>query len=131
MFCLLLSKQETLAAKLCPVLLEKHYRKAAEEGLSQILVNQLYPRCQICLQIDSKKLHVDQAIMFVDLNDELFVSSIDDIIINSKNDAKTKNALSNLDREAKLRGMTLHQMIHELMQKDINEERAIKWLKTA
>jgi hypothetical protein len=74
---------------------------------------------------------VDQAIMFVDLNDELFVSSIDDIIINSKNDAKTKNALSNLDREAKLRGMTLHQMIHELMQKDINEERAIKWLKTA
>jgi hypothetical protein len=66
--------------------------------------------------------------MFVDLNDELFVSSIDDIIINSKNDAKIKNALSNLDREAKLRGMTLHQMIHELMQKDINEERAFKWL---
>jgi hypothetical protein len=66
--------------------------------------------------------------MFVDLNDELFVSSIDDIIINSKNDAKIKNALSNLDREAKLRGMTLHQMIHEIMQKDINEERAFKWL---
>jgi hypothetical protein len=69
--------------------------------------------------------------MFVDPNDELFVSSIDDIIINSKNDAKTKNALSNLDREAKLRGMTLHQMIHELMQKDINEERDIKWLNAA
>ncbi len=68
--------------------------------------------------------------MFVDLNDELFVKSIDDIIINSKKDAKMKKALSNLDREAKLRGMTLHQMIHELMQKDINEERATKWLKT-
>ncbi len=67
--------------------------------------------------------------MFVDLNDELFVKSIDDIIINS-NDAKIKNALSNLDREAKLRGITPYQMIHELMQKDINEERAIKWLKT-
>ena len=68
--------------------------------------------------------------MFVDLNDELFVKSIDDIIINSKNDAKIKYALSNLDREAKLMGITLYQMIHELMQKDINEERAIKWLKT-
>ena len=68
--------------------------------------------------------------MFVDLNDELFVKSIDDIIINSKNDTKIKNALSNLDKEAKLRGITLYQMIHELMQKDINEERAIKWLKT-
>jgi hypothetical protein len=66
--------------------------------------------------------------MFVDLNDESFVSSIDEIIINTKNDAKIKNALSNLDREAKLRGMTLHQMIHEIMQKDINEERAFKWL---
>ena len=68
--------------------------------------------------------------MFVDLNDELFVKSIDDIIIDSKNDAKIKNALSNLDREAKLGRITLHQMIHELMQKDINEERAMKWLKT-
>lgn len=68
--------------------------------------------------------------MFVDLNDELFVKSIDDIIIDSKNDAKIKNALSNLDREARLRGITLHQMIHDLMQKDINEERAIKGLKT-
>ena len=68
--------------------------------------------------------------MFVDSNDELFVKSINDIIKRSKNDARIKNALSNLDREAKLRGITLHQMIHELMQKDINEERAIKWLKT-
>jgi hypothetical protein len=68
--------------------------------------------------------------MFVDLNDEMFVKSIDDIITDSKNDTKIKNALSNLDREAKLRGITLHQMIHELMQKDINEERAMKWLKT-
>ena len=68
--------------------------------------------------------------MFVDLNDEMFVKSIDDIITDSKNDTKIKNALSNLDREAKLRGITLHQMIHELMQKDINEERAIKWLNT-
>ena len=68
--------------------------------------------------------------MFVDLNDELFVKSIDDIIINPKNDTKIKNALSSLDREAKLRGITLHQMIHELMQKDINEERTTKWLKT-
>ena len=68
--------------------------------------------------------------MFVDLNDEMFVKSIDDIITDAKNDTKIKNALSNLDREAKLRGITLHQMIHELMQKDINEERAIKWLKT-
>ncbi len=68
--------------------------------------------------------------MFVDSNDELFVKSIDDIIINSKNNTKIKNALSNLDREAKLRGISLYQMIHELMQKDINEERAIKRLKT-
>jgi hypothetical protein len=68
--------------------------------------------------------------MFVDVNDEIFVKSIDDIIINSKNDIKIKNALSNLDKEAKLRGITLYQMIHELMQKDINEERAIRWLKT-
>ena len=48
--------------------------------------------------------------MFVDLNDELFVKSIDDIIINSKNDTQIENALLNLDREAKLRGITLHQM---------------------
>ena len=68
--------------------------------------------------------------MFVDVNDELFVKSIDDIIINSKNNIKIKNAISNLDREAKLRGITIYQMIYELMQKDINEERAIKWLKT-
>jgi hypothetical protein len=68
--------------------------------------------------------------MFVDVNDEMFVKSIDDIIINSKNDIKIKNALSNLDKEAKLRGITLYQMIHELMQKDINEERATRWLKT-
>lgn len=68
--------------------------------------------------------------MFVDPNDELFVKSIDDIIINSKNDTKIKKALSNLYREAKLRGITLHHLIHDLMQKDINEERAIKWLKT-
>lgn len=68
--------------------------------------------------------------MFVDVNDEMFVKSINDIIINSKNDTKIKNALSNLDKEAKLRGITLYQMIHELMQKDINEERAIRWLKT-
>ncbi len=68
--------------------------------------------------------------MFVDVNDELFTKSIDDIIINSRNNTKIKNALSNLDKEAKLKGMTLHQMIHELMQKNINEERAIKWLKT-
>jgi hypothetical protein len=45
--------------------------------------------------------------MFVDVNDEMFVKSIDDIIINSKNDIKIKNALSNLDKEAKLRGITL------------------------
>ncbi len=44
--------------------------------------------------------------MFVNPNDELFVKSIDDIIINSKTDTKIKNALSNLDREAKLRGIT-------------------------
>ena len=68
--------------------------------------------------------------MFVDSNDELFVKSIDDIIINSKNNIKIKNAISNLDKEAKLRGISIYQMIHELMQKDINEERAIKWLKT-
>lgn len=68
--------------------------------------------------------------MFVDVNDEMFVKSIDDIIINSKKDTKIKNALSNLDREARLRGITLYQMIHELMQKDINEERATRWLKT-
>jgi hypothetical protein len=73
---------------------------------------------------------MDYVTMFVDPNDELFVKSIDDIIINSKNDTKIKNALSNLDREAKLRGITLHQMIHDLMQKDINEEIANKWLKT-
>ena len=68
--------------------------------------------------------------MFVNMNDELFVKSIDEIIINSKNDIKIKNAISNLDKEAKLRGISIYQMIHELMQKDINEERAIKWLKT-
>ena len=68
--------------------------------------------------------------MFVDLNDELFVKSIDDIIINSKNNIKIKNAISNLDKEAKLRGISIYQMIYDLMQKDINEERAIKWLKT-
>ena len=39
--------------------------------------------------------------MFVDSNDELFVKSIDDIIINSKNDTKIKNALSSLGRESK------------------------------
>ena len=66
--------------------------------------------------------------MFVDLNDELFVKSIDDIIINSKNDAKIKNALSNLDMEAELKAVTLYKIINELMQKDINEEREIKWL---
>jgi hypothetical protein len=68
--------------------------------------------------------------MFVDVNDELFVKSIDDIIINSKNNIKIKNAILNLDKEAKLRGISLYQMIYELMQKDINEERAIKWLRT-
>lgn len=67
--------------------------------------------------------------MFVDFNDELFVKSIDDIIINSKNDPRIRSALSNLEREAKLRGITLYQMIYELIQKDINEERATKWLK--
>lgn len=68
--------------------------------------------------------------MFVDVNDELFVKSIDDIIINSKKNIKIKNAISNLDKDAKLRGISIYQMIYDLMQKDINEERAMKWLKT-
>ena len=44
--------------------------------------------------------------MFVDVNDEMFVKSID-IIINSKKDTKIKSALSNLDKEARLRGILL------------------------
>ena len=40
-----------------------------------------------------------------------------------------KNALSNLDKEAKLRETTLYQLINKMMQKDFNKERTTNWLK--
>jgi hypothetical protein len=41
-----------------------------------------------------------------------------------------KNAISVIDRKSKQKGVTIYEIIYELMQKDISEERSLKWLKT-
>jgi hypothetical protein len=63
--------------------------------------------------------------MFTDSYDPLFVKTIDDIIINSTNDVKIKIALYILDKQSKQKGATIYQIIYELMQKDIIDERSI------
>ncbi|MER5176606.1 MAG: hypothetical protein ABJB76_05220 [Candidatus Nitrosocosmicus sp.] len=68
--------------------------------------------------------------MFTDAHDYVFVKSIDNIIIDSNNDIKMKNAISFIDSKSKQKGVTIYQMIYELMQKDMIEEKAIQWLKT-
>ena len=57
--------------------------------------------------------------MFIDANDSTFVETIDFIILNSDDDVKMKNAISNLDSQSKHKGMTIYQIIYELFQKDI------------
>jgi hypothetical protein len=68
--------------------------------------------------------------MFKDANDYMFTKSIDDIILDSNEDMKMKNAISVIDRKSKQKGVTIYEIIYELMQKDISEERSLKWLKT-
>src|SRR5215212_5612810 len=68
--------------------------------------------------------------MFIDVNDCTFVEAIDYIILNSVDDIKMKNALSYLDTQGKLKGVTIYQIIYELFGKDIIEERSIQGTKS-
>jgi hypothetical protein len=67
--------------------------------------------------------------MFIDANDRTFVETIDYIILNSDDDIRMQNAIAYLDAQSKNKGMTIYQIIYELFQKDIIEERAIQWTK--
>ncbi len=40
-----------------------------------------------------------------------------------------KDAILTIDRISKQKGKTIYQLIYELMQNDLNEERARQWLK--
>jgi hypothetical protein len=68
--------------------------------------------------------------MFIDVNDCTFVETIDYIILNSVDDIKMKNALSYLDAQGKLKGVTIYQIIYELFGKDIIEQRSIQGTKS-
>ena len=68
--------------------------------------------------------------MFKDSNYYMFTKSIDEIIMDSNKDMKIKNAISVIDNKSKQKGVTIYEMIYELMQKDVSEERSLQWLKT-
>ena len=66
--------------------------------------------------------------MFIDANDIAFVETIDYIILNSNDDIRMKNAIANLDAQSIQKGMTIYQIIYELFQKDILNEKFIQWI---
>ena len=67
-------------------------------------------------------------VVFTGSNDDVFVKAIDELVLSSPNDSKLKNAIKYIEKESQLRGQTLYQMIYDLMQKDIIEERARQWI---
>ena len=58
-----------------------------------------------------------------------FVKIIDYMILNSDDDIKMKNAIYYLDIQAKRKGMTIYQIIYDLLKKNILKERMIPWSK--
>ena len=68
--------------------------------------------------------------MLMDVNDCAFAETIDYIILNSDDDARIKNAIYYLDARSKQKGMTIYQLIYELFQKDVIEEKPIQWAKS-
>jgi hypothetical protein len=57
------------------------------------------------------------------------VEMIDYIIINSYDDVKMKNAITYLDMLSKLKGISIYQIIYDLCQKDVIEDKIIRWTK--
>ena len=68
-------------------------------------------------------------ILFSDSNDDLFIKSIDELILSSLDNSKFNNAIKFIEKESQLRGKTLYQTIFEIIQKEIIEERARQWIK--
>jgi hypothetical protein len=69
------------------------------------------------------------SVMLVDANDCTMVEMIDYIIINSYDDVKMKNAITYLDTLSKLKGISIYQIIYDLCQKDVIEDKIIRWTK--
>ena len=68
-------------------------------------------------------------ILFSDSNDDLFIKSIDELILSSLDNSKFNNAIKFIEKESQLRGKTLYQTIFEIIQKEIIEERVDNGLK--
>lgn len=67
--------------------------------------------------------------MLMDANNFAFIETIDYIILNSDGDTNMKNAIAYLDAQSKQKGLTIYQIIYDLFQKNIFEERSIQWAK--
>jgi hypothetical protein len=70
------------------------------------------------------------SVMLMDVNDCAFVETIDYIILNSEDDIRIKNVIHYLDTQSKQKGITVYQLIYELVQKDVVKERSIQWAKS-
>jgi hypothetical protein len=98
------------------------------------LVNDLFKVIYLSLKIiNTKSILFTQTIiidtysvMLMDVNDCAFVETIDYIILNSDDDVRIKNAIYYLDAQSKQKRMTIYQLIYELFQKDVIEEKTIQ-----
>lgn len=62
----------------------------------------------------------------MDANDCTIAEMIDYIIVNSYDDVKMKNAITYLDTQSKLKGITIYQIIYDLCQRDVIEDKIIR-----
>ena len=66
------------------------------------------------------------SVMLVDANDCTTAEMIDYIIVNSYDDIKMKNAITYLDTQSKLKGITIYQIIYDLCQREVIEDKIIR-----
>jgi hypothetical protein len=68
-------------------------------------------------------------IVFSGANDDVFTKAVDELILSSSNNSKFKSAIRNIEKESQLKGKTLYQLIFEIIQQDILNQRAQQWIK--
>ena len=67
--------------------------------------------------------------MFKDSNDYSFIKAVDEIILSSETNSNLDSAIKNIDAEAQSKGLTLYEMIYNIMQHDLIDERIKEWIR--
>ena len=66
--------------------------------------------------------------LFANSNDDRFIKIVDELILMAKEDTKFKDAIKNIDIQSQRNGLTFYEMVFMLVQKDLAEARAQRWL---